>query len=315
MPFLDRLSGAAIMALISALVAAGALGLLALWYSRRPPAMAHQAPSAPAGSAWQNEEGEAASSQPAVGQRRVSPVRLINPKAMARTSFTSTSALVLILIVTLGSIGVVNGLWSKSLTLEATVESGDINTDWIEITTSDQSAVLNTATISTVSLPGCEATIGGDPEFGDQVGNVVITDAVPAYWCEIEASVRNTGSVPFNIIGINAILDAANDEGLSFEDLNGIEPGVCQLIDDLGATTTEPVDPSEEAIVHCKVVVDPGAIPGWTYYFAVGVCVAQWNEDPSPGDQTADFEACKHPSTGTHEGPDEPALPAPGPTE
>ncbi len=218
--------------------------------------------------------------------------------------------LVLTLILTLGSIGIVHGLWSKSLSVDVTVESGDINTDWVQIITSDQSGQVNTAQISTAFLPSCDAAIGGvgdDSQFGDQVAYVVITEAAPGYSCDIKAFLENTGSIPFNIIGINGILDAANDEGLSFEDLNGPDPGVCELLDALGNSTTDPVDPGEEAIVHCKVVVDPSAQPGWTYYFAIEVCVAQWNE-------SADFDTCKNPTPGTHEGPDEPVLPAPGPT-
>ncbi len=226
-------------------------------------------------------------------------------KRRARASFTSTSVLVLMLILTLGSIGVVNGLWSKNLTIDATVQTGDINADWVEIiTTGDSAAIL------ALVLPSCDAAVGGvgdDSQFGDQVAYVVITEAAPGYSCDIKASLSNTGSVPFNIIGINGVLDAANDQGLSFEDLNGIEPGVCELLDEVGNTTADPVDPGEEGIVHCKVVVDPSAQPGWTYYFAIEVCVAQWNE-------SADFDTCKNPTSGTHEGPDEPVLPAPGPT-
>ena len=365
---------------------------------------------------------------------------------MARKSFTLTSMLVLTLILTLGSIGVVSGLWSKNLTLEATVQSGDINADWVEIITSDEpgppdpvgnlcdafgkpvvltmeytgdgddatshsqadgkvevvgdpndaspvfirasnksspndgkatvyftgivllnetfdidatvagesrlksvtfvhvftedgNTLLQTVEFHTscsqplldddqfgsVKLvgyvgeqspdppptPSCETTIGGvgsDSEFGDQVAYVEIRDAGPGYSCEITAFLKNTGSLPFNIVGINGLLDALNDQGLSFEDLNGIDPGVCELIDELGNSTAErTIDPGQEGSFHCKVLVDTSAEFGWTYYFAIEVCVAQWNE-------SADFDTCKNPTSGTHEGPDGPVLPAPGPT-
>jgi hypothetical protein len=180
--------------------------------------------------------------------------------------------------------------------------------------------------------------IGGvdaDGPFGNQVAYLDISNATPGYWCEVKAWVRNTGSVPFNIIGVSGVLDDANDKGLSFEDLNGSEPGVCKLVDEQGNDSAErQVDPGAAAIINCKVVIDQstktcgawlngtckvwtytlGAEYGWSYHFAVDVCVAQWNEDPSPGGPDDDFRACKYPSSGTHEGPETPALPTPGPT-
>jgi hypothetical protein len=177
--------------------------------------------------------------------------------------------------------------------------------------------------------------VDADGPFGNQVAYLDINNATPGYWCEVKAWVRNTGSVPFNVIGVSGVLDDANDKGLSFEDLNGNEPGVCRLVDEQGNDSAErQVDPGNEAIINCKVVIDQGtktcgawlhgtckvwtytlgAEYGWSYHVAVEVCVAQWNEDPSPGGPDDDFSACKHPSSGTHEGPDTPALPTPGPT-
>ena len=445
---MQELRFAATLAGLVVAVVLGALTLRALLLFLRSAAQSGEAPSRSAGEAWhrQRRVGDEAltvpvSAQTPAVQVRPSPqVRATSQKPRLRASFTSTSVLVLMLIISLGSIGVVNGLWSQNLTLDATVESGDINADWVEIITSDDPGPPNpltdlcdvfgdpivltmeytgdgddatshsqadgkvevvgdpndatpvfirasdksdpndtnatvhfsgvvllngtfdmdaTAAVDTTfvhifsedgntllqtvefhtscsqplrhgdqfgsvklvgyvgeltppppTTPNCETTIGGvesDAEFGNQVAYVVIKDVRHGYSCDIRAFLRNTGSIPFNIIGINGILDAANDEGLSFEDLNGADPGVCELLDALGNSTTDPVDPGEEAIVHCKVLVDASAEFGWTYYFAIEVCVAQWNE-------STDFDDCKNPPSGTHEGPDEPVLPVPGPT-
>lgn len=362
------------------------------------------------------------------------------------TAIASTSVVVLLLLLALGSIGVVHGLWSKNLTVDGVAETGDLNADWDKIRTEDRCGQTNETEVTPTGRglsaetsssgeygdqdggsddpcppdpcedgghhystadttyggggggdgcdndcgdghnynaaettygdgggdpcppdpcesggtydsagnayggggdhddddgdgcpPTCEISIGGvgdDSDYGNQVAYVDIANATPGYWCKIKGWVSNLGSVPFNIIGINGVLDEENDKGISFYDLNGSAPGVCKLVDHAGRyTPSRQVDPGEEGVVYCKVVVDKGekvctdwhygdckewtyvdgAKEGWTYHFAVEVCVAQWNEDPSQGGEEEDLDACKHPSLGIHEGPDTPALPTPGP--
>jgi hypothetical protein len=150
--------------------------------------------------------------------------------------------------------------------------------------------------------PACKV-VGG---VGTQEAEVKITNARKDYWCIFSGLVSNTGSVPFNVIGAHMIIDHGNEKGLQ----EGLPPywvPGCKLPDDLQ------VDPGKDAEVQCKVSVKDTAEDGTTYFFAVEVCVSQWNEDPSPGGTNDDFNACKQ--SPQHEGPDTPELPAPSETE
>jgi hypothetical protein len=306
-----------------------------------------------------------------------------------RTAFASTSVLVFALILLLGTLGVVNGLWSKNLTVNGQIETGDLVASWDKLHTKDVCGDTDTAFPPTPTptpkpsktphtygiddsgggagddhddygegdhdedhpceptscseyeksqdncAPECDAAIGGigvDSTYGNQVAYVDIENAAPEYWCDVKGWVSNLGSIPFNIVGVNGVLDAKNEDGLSFYDLNPHKPGICKLVDKDGKTTTNAqVDPGKDGIVVCRVVIDKeikickrwyhneckewtyedAAKAGWTYHFAIEVCVAQWNENPSTGGAKEDFAACKHPDPGTHEGPDSTTLPTP----
>ena len=105
-------------AMLAGLVVAGALGvraLRALPLSRRPAAISGEAPSRPGGNARRRRRsvGSEAETVPTPSvQTPAAQVRATSLKRRVRASFSSTSVLVLMLILTLGSIGVVNGLWS-----------------------------------------------------------------------------------------------------------------------------------------------------------------------------------------------------------
>jgi hypothetical protein len=78
--------------------------------------------------------------------------------------------------------------------------------------------------------------------------------------------------------------------------------------------TDKILTPEEDEYIVCGVRVKEDTVQtGYTYHFAIEVCVAQWNEDPSNGNANADFAACK--ASEQHEGPDTPVLPKPGPTD
>jgi hypothetical protein len=150
--------------------------------------------------------------------------------------------------------------------------------------------------------PACEVAGG----VGTQEAEVEITFARKGYWCIITGLVSNTGSVPFNVIGAHMIIDNDNEEGLQEGFPPHWFPG-CKLPYEVQ------VDPGGEAEVQCKVSVKETAEDGMTYHFAIEVCVAQWNEDPSAGGANDDFKACKQ--SPQHEGPDTPVLPTPSATE
>jgi hypothetical protein len=169
----------------------------------------------------------------------------------------------------------------------------------------------------------CYVRIGNDTlnEHGAQVAWVWLYNAYPSYECTITLQLTNTGSIPFNFIAGVLRLPTANAPLRGFCNSDG----------------DRQVDPNQEKPIRCTIHVEQsaaqntctgattGTVPGTSiprvngenctttanYQFALDVCVAQWNEDPSPGDVEADFAACKAAVGGTHEGPDASTFPLP----
>ncbi len=195
----------------------------------------------------------------------------------ARKAFLSAGGLFMMLIVMLGVLGIVNGLWSKNLVVEGTVSTGDLNADWDCGYTNDDGRVfvIQGGGCANVVEPGgdtgrdpinfdwpnfirpvnfvqkdvgeCDLTIG-NPVWGDQWADVTIKNAYPSYECTITLFLTNTGSIPFNIISAN-IVQPVGQDALETVDAAGFDQ--C----DLSALANVQVDPGEEQEFNCTVHV------------------------------------------------------------
>jgi len=209
--------------------------------------------------------------------------------------FMTTGALFMGLIVVLGAIGIVNGLWSKNLVIHGVVETGDLNADWDcgysndDGTTSIQALPGKCLTVvedpddgldpapgdaDFVGAPGfvystpffpknvarCDLDIDpadDNPDFGAQVASVTIWNAYPSYECTLVLYLSNTGSIPFNIAGSELVLPA----NVGIETLTQVcVADACEVVSNAtNACTfdvTDPqVDPGEERALECTVHV------------------------------------------------------------
>ncbi len=180
----------------------------------------------------------------------------------------SAGALFLVLVGLLGALAVGWGLWSKTLKVEGTVNTGDFNAQWTKVSTNDPSgepspdpcteANPNDCDYEHKDVGSCDAWVD---EEDDQLLHVQIENAYPSYECTITASVLNSGTIPFNIL----VDGAAADPELDIE----CDPPAGQ------------VDPGETAEGTCWVHVKQEAKERSTYTAEATLCVAQWNEDPS----------------------------------
>lgn len=235
-----------------------------------------------------------------------------------RKGFLSAGALFMGLVVMLGLIGIVAGLWSKNLVINGTVETGDLNADWDCGYTNDdgltgtgglvQGGGCTTITEEPAGDTGldpnnfdwpnfvdsspfvpkdvgeCGLTIGPETaEFGNQVADVTITNAYPSYECTITMYLSNTGSIPFNVISAELKLPA-----------NAV--GVIETVDDIGDDQCDPatvlqnqqVDPGNELEFPCTVHV--------TELAEQSTCTDATTTDASGG-PTVEGEDCGDPGT------------------
>ena len=180
----------------------------------------------------------------------------------------SAGALFLVLIGALALLAVGWGLWSKTLTVEGTVATGDFNAQWTDVSTDDPPGDQdgdpctnrnpNECEYPPKNVGSCEAWVDEDD---DQLLHVRIRNAYPSYECTIAASVENTGTIPFNIL----VDGSSADEELDIQ----CEPPEGQ------------VDPDDSVQGECWVHVRQEAKERSTYEASATLCVAQWNEDPT----------------------------------
>jgi hypothetical protein len=227
-----------------------------------------------------------------IRQPRIPPLRPARgcPEAKENTlsrkkGTISAGALFMGLVVMLGLLGLVAGLWSKNLIINGTVQTGDLNADWdCGFTNDDNSGVVQGAGCAPIVVenpqdngvdpnnfnwPGftdsgappkdvgeCELSFDPDAEFGFQEATVAITNAYPSYECTITMYLTNRGSIPFNIISADLALApgaAGNIETIDAAGNDQCDPSTIGLVQ---------VDPGEEQPFSCTVHVTQTAGQG-----------------------------------------------------
>lgn len=191
---------------------------------------------------------------------------------MKRKPFLTTGALFMGIMIVLGTIGIVNGLWSKTLQINGTVTTGDLNTDWNCAYTNDDAAttvcagaIPDEAAGDTGADPNnydwpnftdfsaferkdvgeCRVALG-DQDFGNQVATVTINNAYPSYECTITLELSNTGSIPFNVIG--SAISLTTPLELLNVDASTDGSGECSV-------PLQQIDPGEDETMTCTVHV------------------------------------------------------------
>jgi hypothetical protein len=189
--------------------------------------------------------------------------------------------LVLGLVLALASLGVAYGLWSKVLTIEGTVHTGDLNADW--------------NLVSCGELYGWPGPFSSGEYLGKDVGSVVATidpnnaqivhftvnNGYPSYVADCEVEYSNTGNIPLNVVGITIVPGA----GLTNCTLTGDQTKTLtcdqltvKFVDGIGLQLDPGGDPFASSL---RIHVEQAAKERTSYGFDVGLCLAQWNEHPT----------------------------------
>jgi len=159
----------------------------------------------------------------------------------------------LALVLALGVLGVGYGLWDKTVYIDGTVNTGEVN------------AIMSVGECYDDEIPekdyssiSCE--LAADP----QILLVTITDAYPCITYTCEFDITNTGTVP---VKINAITMNGNVPG---------EVGVTEI------AVGDQIDPQDSAYGALTVHLSNDAEEKSTYTFKVAIWLVQWNEYPYP---------------------------------
>jgi hypothetical protein len=176
-------------------------------------------------------------------------------------SFSKLGVITLALVLALGVLGVGYALWDKTLYIDGTVNTGEVNMEILSVASDD------------VGIdPGKDKDVGSTTVIIDPLDNqraiVTVTNGYPCYHNYIHFTVHNNGTVP---VKLNAINITAPPE-ITVDAWDGIG---------------EQIDPGPPGPLTNKdntiyIHVEQEAAELATYTFTVEFWYVQWNEYPYP---------------------------------
>jgi hypothetical protein len=204
-------------------------------------------------------------------------------------------AVVMLMILALATIGIGYGLWSKTLFIFGTVNTGNLDA-FLSVEEVDQLYDFN------ANCPdGSGYSIGQDcdgdgflnddwewlekdvaecvAELDDtdpQIMRVTITEAYPSYNCFIKWDVHNTGTIPMDVYGPAYFYEGVlQGSAINVPELhvNGWPPPCFARYDE-----SFQLDPGERIFCNLHVHLNQPAEEKTTYEFEVRVWGRQWNE-------------------------------------
>ena len=188
----------------------------------------------------------------------------------------------------LSSLGVAWGLWSKSLTIDSTVHTGNVHAQWVgvgcfEFHTWPQ---LPRRPEDLGELEGKDVgnTIAVIDEEDPQILHITIENGYPSYAVDCEVHYVNNGSIPVIIRGTTIKPISLNLTNCS---LTGNQTKTFRC-DQLTAVFADGIglqlDPNDEVASSLRIHVEQLADQNATYELDVLICLAQWNEDIGAGE-------------------------------
>lgn len=122
----------------------------------------------------------------------------------------------LALMLVLGLVGGAYAAWTDAVTIEGTVETGDIDLEFQSASVKEQYADNAGVATFSVTIPG------GDPKsLKIDIGN-----AYPDYWAEAQFNIKNEGTVPVKVSKITVDFDDARSDLVLTADKASIGTGL-----------------------------------------------------------------------------------------
>jgi hypothetical protein len=196
--------------------------------------------------------------------------------------------LALLVLLALASLGVVYGLWSKTLTIEGIVNTGRVHGRWDGAICSEfHDWPWPPEGFGEVDGKDVGSTdIFIDPDDNNLL-HLVIDNAYPSYAVDCEVEYVNDGTIPWIIRGttiepVSPNLTQCMLSGNQTKTLECAQLTVI-LVDGIGAQ----IDPGDGVASSVRVHIEQLADQNAEYLFEIKICVAQWNESATFGECVA----------------------------
>jgi len=209
-----------------------------------------------------------------------------------------TTTVLLILAVALATVGVGYGLWSKVLTIEGTVYTGEVNAvlSIEEIDEGDASLVSDNGINEDKEIEGkdvgeCTAELIDVPpdlvNKGPQLMRITIRNGYPSFSCFVNFNVQNLGTIPIKVD--QPVLSGVDPDALDVAFIKGsLGAGGCYYNEEPPGVPVGDVIPhpqlEPEDMIFCTIWVHvrQQASQSATYTFVARVLAHQWNEFSGP---------------------------------
>jgi hypothetical protein len=193
--------------------------------------------------------------------------------AHARRKGLPVGALVMVLVLALATLGVGYGLWSKTLYIEGTVTTGNVDAELsVEAVVEDEDTEVPSQqdgedpddTLEGKDVGECSADLLETNQAKDTL-SITITNGYPSFDCWVTFDVHSTGSVPIHIYR-PVMTTVPPASAISWELMN------CY------ADETQ-LHSGEKAFCTIWMHIEQEAEQGATYRFSGTIFVHQYNED------------------------------------
>jgi len=198
----------------------------------------------------------------------------------------------MLMVLALVSLGMGYGLWSKTLTIDGTVNTGEVNAELSiqEVDEGDfemfnQNDISEDMEVEGKDIAECDVALnssGVSPDLinpGAQYMSITITDAYPSFHCWVEFDVHNNGTIPIKLHA--PVITNPNPATVLTVDTLWcyhwpfVPPPPPPVIDPHAQ-----LEPSETVFCVLHVHVEQDAEQDADYTFGATVFAHQWNEEP-----------------------------------
>jgi hypothetical protein len=188
--------------------------------------------------------------------------------------------LALALLLTLATIGVVFGLWSKTLVIEGTVQTGRLHARWDAAICSEfHNWPWPPEGLGEVDGKDVGHTTWEIDPDDNNVLNIVIDNGYPSYAIDCEVEYINDGTIPFIIRGFDIMAGSPNLHNCTLTGTTNSKTLACDeltvvFVDGVGSQ----IDPGDMVASSLRIHIEQPAEQNAEYAFKLRICVAQWNE-------------------------------------
>lgn len=177
--------------------------------------------------------------------------------------------LLLGVVLALGSLGVAYGLWSKTLTIDGTVNTGNVDAVWFYASCAEDPPEVEGKDVGSF-------TVAPDPN-DQEILLFTINNGYPGYGVDCEVHFANNGSIPVKVQSITE--DDPNGDAV----IEVLLDGIGSQLEPCGSTPAWGTPPHTvpancQSAMSLIAHVQQEAQQSSTYQFGFGVCLRQWNE-------------------------------------